>query len=171
LALHQAFNGCISQWHLHHLASLHPFPVGLPWRAHFITCAGISPNGVPFGDQILETSVVGERSILSCFQLAKNDLVQWLGCWSQMQPLAIIMFLDESWRHSHGFAIIAADDHLGCDFHIRACMWSRWLQVQRQIVAMPYVAKHACLMVAHAMPCGCKIAEAVSLEMPCGKNV
>jgi hypothetical protein len=37
--------------------------------------------------------------------------------------------------------------------------------------AMPYVAKHACPMFVHAIPCGCKIAVAISLEMPCGKNV
>jgi len=65
----------------------------------------LGPDLVSLGEQTLEAWMVGERSILDGF-LAKNDLVQWLGCWSQLQPLAIIMFLDASlgaqpwlWHH------------------------------------------------------------------------
>ena len=89
----------------------------MPQGTQYAAAAFVSTR---FRDQILEAWMIGERSILDDF-LAKNDLVQWLGCWS-LQPLAIIMFLDESWRHSNGFGIIAADGHLGFDFQVHDCM-------------------------------------------------
>ena len=98
------------------------------------------------------------------FWRSSSTMLSWLAwaAWVQMLFLLVIT----SWKL--GWLEKEADDHLGCDFPVHDCMWGRWLQVQRHMFAMPYVAKHACPpMVAHAILCS-KIAQAILLEMPCG---
>ena len=138
LALHQALNVGVIQWHFHnfwaclrmgHSPSFVGLAIGFIILAILVLVrhgAQLQPCFTPLGNEILEARMVGKGCVR--FDLGPTEeLVELVIGWPELQPLAAIMFHNQGRWDGNSFGTIAADGYPAFDFNLHGCQLEQYL--------------------------------------------